>query len=92
MPATPEDKHAAAMEREYSALVALCEAAKAYGLATRFQIADPGVIGAQAVLKTAAKRWTNAHHQTSRCAKHLREAQGYPNRVAGEGFTEGGDS
>ncbi len=76
MPATPQEKHTAAAEREANALAALESAAITYGQASRYLRNEPDRIEeARQILTARAKAWTNAHHQTSRCAKHLREIQ-----------------
>ena len=67
MPRTPEERLAAARENEERALYRLECAAK--------RRAEEGAYpGPVEDLKAAAKAWTNAYHQRSRCEKHMREA------------------
>ena len=62
---TPEERLQAAEKREAIAWDNLANAARLFAGAEHLAEA----------LRAAAKRWTNAHHQTSRCRKHLAEAE-----------------
>ena len=66
---TPREKLREAKTREAAKLVDLCVAAREYSAA--FPIRAPA--GEIDALTRTAKAWTNAYHQASRCAKHVRD-------------------
>lgn len=67
-----QEKFDKAQQNEAKKSNALAKAALDYAKAQDLQ----GSADARETLQAAAKAWTNAMHQTSRCAKHLRDAGG----------------